>query len=176
MKLAIALCVTAVVFLSLSARAGFEPFVDGGLITGFGKIAAVPSAAPIPEGATFRIAFDLKQGAKEGMVNRSLDTAARFLNMHHAAGVPAANMQLALVVHGGAHKDLLTDDAYDGFNPNAELIAELVKNGVEIYLCGQTAAFYGVGAEDLLPGVQMSLSAMTTHALLQQQGYTLNPF
>jgi len=27
-----------------------------------------------------------------------------------------------------------------------------------------------------LPGVTMALSAMTAHALLQQDGYTLNPF
>jgi len=28
----------------------------------------------------------------------------------------------------------------------------------------------------LLPGVEMALSAMTAHAILQQEGYTLNPF
>jgi hypothetical protein len=28
----------------------------------------------------------------------------------------------------------------------------------------------------ILPGVEMALSAMTAHALLLQQGYTLNPF
>jgi hypothetical protein len=33
-----------------------------------------------------------------------------------------------------------------------------------------------VKTEDLLPGVEMALSAMTAHALLQQQGYTFNPF
>ena len=30
--------------------------------------------------------------------------------------------------------------------------------------------------DDLLPGVELALSAMTMHALLQQKGYTLNPF
>jgi hypothetical protein len=33
-----------------------------------------------------------------------------------------------------------------------------------------------IAPEDLLPGVTIGLSAMSTHALLQQQGYTLNPF
>jgi len=28
----------------------------------------------------------------------------------------------------------------------------------------------------LAPGVEMTLSAMTAHALLQQDGYTMNPF
>tara|TARA_Y100000588_G_scaffold170524_1_gene184375 strand:+ start:507 stop:614 length:108 start_codon:yes stop_codon:yes gene_type:complete len=33
-----------------------------------------------------------------------------------------------------------------------------------------------VKQQQLIPGVQMALSAMTAHAQLQQQGYTLNPF
>jgi intracellular sulfur oxidation DsrE/DsrF family protein len=61
-------------------------------------------------------------------------------------------------------------------NANAGLIAALIETGVDVYLCGQTAANAGVSAEALLPGVRLSLSAMTTHALLQQNGYTLNPF
>jgi intracellular sulfur oxidation DsrE/DsrF family protein len=43
-------------------------------------------------------------------------------------------------------------------------------------VCGQSAAFNDVTNEDLLPGVHMALSAMTAHAQLQQEGYTLNPF
>jgi len=72
-------------------------------------------------------------------------------------------------------------DAYKGYyggaeNANAALIKELTENGVEIYLCGQSAAYYGVEKEDLLPNVKMALSAMTAHAILQQKGYTVNPF
>ena len=35
---------------------------------------------------------------------------------------------------------------------------------------------YGVATNDLLPGVEMALFAMTTHAVLQQHGCTLSPF
>lgn len=59
---------------------------------------------------------------------------------------------------------------------SADLVATLVDHGVRIYVCGQTAAYYSVATDDLLPGVDMALSAMTMHALLQQQGFTLNPF
>jgi hypothetical protein len=34
----------------------------------------------------------------------------------------------------------------------------------------------GIEPDSLLPGVRLSLSAMTTFALLQQDGYTVNPF
>ena len=170
---------TALLFAALlsfpAAHAGSEAFHEGGLIKGYGRIADVPSATAIPPGTVFKVAFDLKRSGNFE-VNRKIDSAARFLNMHHAAGVPGKNMQLAVVVHGAAYEDLLTDKAYGGENPNAELIRQLRENGVRFYLCGQTAAYRDVSPEDLLPGIEISLSAMTTHALLQQQGYTLNPF
>ena len=43
-------------------------------------------------------------------------------------------------------------------------------------ICGQSASVYGVKAEHLIEGVELELSAMTAHALLQQRGYTVNPF
>ena len=107
---------------------------------------------------------------------RALVTPARFLNMHVAAGVPEENIHLAVVVHGGAYRDLLNAESYGAENPNAPLIEQLIAHGVTIELCGQTAAYRDVSEDDLLPGVTISLSAMTSHALLQQQGYTLNPF
>lgn len=176
MKPATCLFTAALVLASLSATAGSELFRDGSVIAGYGKTAPVPDAVPIPDGTLFKVSFDLSKGAHQGDVNRGLDTAARFLNMHHAAGVPVDHIHLALVVHGSARNDLLGEEAYGGSNPNAPLLAQLVKHGVKIYLCGQTAAYYDVDPEDLLPGVEISLSAMTSHALLQQQGYTLNPF
>ena len=101
--------------------------------------------------------------------------------MHVAAGVPEKNIQLAIVVHGGASLDLTNQEFFaarrDGAeNANAAAIAQLQEYGVKFYLCGQSAAANGISNADLLPGVQMSLSAMTAHALLQQQDFTINPF
>ena len=167
-------CIPA--FLASDAFAGPDAFHEGPLIKGYGKIAAVPGASVLPEDLTFKVAWDVAKRAEADTPNRGFDTVARFLNMHNAAGVPAERLHLAIVVHGGAHRDLLGETAYGGDNPNAALIAQLVGHGVQVTLCGQTAAYYGVTADDLLPGVTMSLSAMTAHALLQQEGYTLNPF
>jgi intracellular sulfur oxidation DsrE/DsrF family protein len=164
------------VLLASNVNAGPEAFRDGALIEGYGKIADVPGAAAIPRDALFKVSWDLAKAAESGELNRGLDTVARFMNMHHAAGIPVKQLQLAVVVHGGAHRDLLAEAAYGGANPNAPLIAQLVDHGVQVTLCGQTAAYYGVTEKDLLPGVSLSLSAMTAHALLQQRGYTLNPF
>lgn len=159
----------------LPVSAGPDAFKPGELITGYGASAPVPDARLSAE-SVFKIAYDISKAGENGKVSRKLETPARFLNMHYAAGVPAENMHLAVVVHGGAHKDLLTDEARGSENPNAALIADLVAHGVTFELCGQTAAYYDVTEEDLLPGVRIGLSAMTAHALLQQDGYTLNPF
>ena len=159
------------------AVAGPEDFHAGELIPDFGKVATVEAAPAIPEGSEFKIVFDVSDAAEPGKINRQLDSAARFLNMHAEAGVPADKLHIAIVVHGGAAMDLVIDDKYPGeANANAGLIAALVKAGVKIGLCGQTAAYRGIAAEDLLPGVNLALSAMTLHAQWQQAGYTLNPF
>lgn len=169
--------------LLLPAAAAAEPragFHTGPVFSTFGHIAPVESDLPIPEGTVFRVVFDVTDKATPGQLNRSIDSAARFINMHVEAGVPLADIHVAIVVHGGAAGDLLAPDAYaarnDGaVNGSAAAIAELTAHGVEIWLCGQSAAGLGVTRADLLPEVGLSLSAMTALALLQQQGYTLNP-
>ena len=126
------------------------------------------------------VAFDVAEQGAQGKVNRRFESLARFLNMQARAGVPPEQVELALVVHGKAGFDLLDNkrfaEKFGGDNPNAPLLAALQKHGVRILLCGQSAAYNDIDHAQLLPGVEMALSAMTAHALLQQSGYTLNPF
>jgi intracellular sulfur oxidation DsrE/DsrF family protein len=100
--------------------------------------------------------------------------------MHVASGVPLENIELALVVHGKASLDLLDNKtyqkAYNVDNANKPLIEALLKNNVRVILCGQTAAAYEITLPQLIKGSQIELSAMTAHALLMQQGYSVNPF
>ncbi|MBI1364688.1 MAG: hypothetical protein GC153_01850 [Alphaproteobacteria bacterium] len=166
----------ALAFLSVRAFAAESPFHPGPVIPEFGKVASVETDMPIPAGTDFKVQFDVTDAAKPGEINRSFDTAARFINMHVENGVPLDHIHLALVVHGPATNDLLAKSKDGSANANAPLVAALIKNGVDIYLCGQAAAAHGVAKKDLLPGVKLALSAMTAHALLSQQGYSLNPF
>lgn len=154
---------------------------DGAPVFGFAHTVPVESDMPIPPDAQFRVAFDVSAAATPGEMNRTFNSAARFINMHVAAGVPLARIHVAIVVHGPASWDVVRDDVYrarrDGkANGSADAVAQLLGHGVDIYLCGQAAAGQGIAKADLIPGVKMALSAMTAHALLQQQGYTLNPF
>lgn len=158
-----------------AAHADPNDFTPGPVIADYGPVADVPGAPAIAPGTTFKVVFDVSEAAEAGAINRHLESAARFLNMHVRAGVTRENIHLAIVVRGGASHDLTTAPREGEANANAGLIAALIANGVEIYLCGQSAAHFDIEQEDLLPGVRMALSAMTAHALLQQNGYTLNP-
>jgi intracellular sulfur oxidation DsrE/DsrF family protein len=166
--------------VSHCAFAGIETFESGPLIQGYGKHTKVEQDLKVPNDMALKVVFDVSDSGGETKLNRKFDSLARFLNMHVANGSKPENIDLALVVHGKAGADLLNEKAFmDKFknnNPNSELLQLLMKNKVQIYLCGQSAAFYDIKNADLADGVQMSLSAMTAHAILQQQGYHLNPF
>ena len=174
MKRFIAIAAFAI-FFGAQACADDDKFSTGPVIKDYGPVANVDDARITPE-TKLKVAFDFAKAAEPGTSNRYLASAARFLNMHAAAGALPENIEVAVVVHGPAAMDLVTDERYGSPNANADLIAALIDAGVRIELCGQTAAFRDIEPEDLLPGIQISLSAMTAHALLQQDGYTLNPF
>ena len=169
------------VAFTMSALAGPEDFHAGTIIKDYGKVATIDTDTPLPKRLKLKVSFDATEGAKPGEVNRKLDSLARFINMHAEAGVPVKRINTALVVHSSAAHDLTNNTWYgprkDGAqNANAPLVKALVDAGVKFYVCGQSAAYHDIDKTDLLPGVDMSLSAMTAHALLQQDGYTLNPF
>lgn len=167
-------------WLPMAAHAA-EPFSMGPVLKDFGpSVNNVEQTQPLTGKERFKVAFDVGNQGDQEQPNRQFISLARFINMHVKAGVPLENIELALVVHGKASFDLLKDTVYDEkylvSNPNTALLKELMDLGVQVAVCAQSAGFLGIKNEDLLPGVEVALSAMTKHALLQQQGYTINPF
>jgi intracellular sulfur oxidation DsrE/DsrF family protein len=162
------------------AVASADKFVAGPEIKNYGKQAKVQQDLVLDKNATFKVAFDIGEQGKEGQVNRKIESLARFINMHVANGMSVKNIHLALVVHGKAGFDLikteLYQEKYQHANANTKLLKALMANQVEIYLCGQSAAYHYIGNDMLQPGVKMALSAMTAHAVLHNKGYHLNPF
>ena len=150
-----------------------EPEVRyGPIFEEFGPHYPVEGIETVPQDAEFAVAFDVVRPADDDTRNRGFESAARFINMHASLGVDPENIRIAVVVHGGAVKDLLAS----ADNPSREMVQHLLDHGVRFIVCGQSAAGQGIAQEDLIPGVEMALSAMTAHALLQQRGYTVNPF
>lgn len=174
------ICASAVcLLLTVQIHAAEADFTKGPVFREFGPVADVETDFAIPEGTVLKHAFDVKAPAAAGELNRTLVSAARFVNMHARAGVPPNRISVAVVVHGGAVRDVAEpariSQSAVGENANSDLVAALISRGARVVVCGQSAAYYDVD-DDLLPGVEMALSAMTAHALLQQQGYTVNPF
>ncbi len=155
---------------------------EGNIITKYGKTYEVVN----PDFKTnkqqdLKAVFDIGRTFKDSSkINPLFNTAARYLNMHAEAEVPLKNLKVALVVHGSAANDVLNDSKYKikyGIdNPNTPLLSALSKKGVQIILCGQTAAYRNITKQDALPQVQIALSAMTALVQLQNQHYRLINF
>ena len=88
-----------------------------------------------------------------------------------------AKARVIAVFHTNAGHVTLHDDAYNierkvmiG-NPYKQLLVELMKNGVEVELCGATATVHNWGNEDLLVGVKVNTNAMARMSELAQEGF-----
>ncbi len=149
-------------------------------IEGFGNFYLPEGHQVVEKDARFKVAFDVSESVEPGETSKHMNSLARFINMHIADGVEPANIELALVIHGKATRDVLENafykERYGQDNTNQKLIEQLLQHNTKVFVCGQSATYYKVEAKQLIPGVTMALSAMTAHAQLQQQGYTLNPF
>ncbi|NMW32291.1 DsrE family protein [Altererythrobacter sp. RZ02] len=177
----------ALVFAVPAAGQDMSAFKTGPVFEGFGPHAPVDGMGEVPADTEFSIAFDVAKGASDGARNRGFESAARFINMHVAAGVDQDNIRLVVVVHGKASLDLISDAAWAARqpageeeeapdNPSAAMVRAMMDAGVRFVLCGQSGTANGIAQADLIPGVETALSAMTAHAILQQRGYTVNPF
>lgn len=134
-----------------------------------------------PTDMEFKVVFELAAASSDpARLNPSINTVARYLNMHAQAGVPRERIRAAIVAHGPASWELVDDAAYreehGTANPNATLIRELIESGVRVVLCGQSAASRGVPRDHLIDGVELALSAMTAFVVLQEEGYHANPW
>ena len=174
--------IPAIFFLivAYAAIANSNEFSAGPVFSAYGENTAIENGLEDPASQHFKVVFDISKKSTQGAANRSFDSLARFINMHVRVGVPIENIDLAMVVHGKAGFDLLNEAAYNTRfgqnNASQELLNLLLDAGVQVFICGQSASYLGILKKDLNAGVKMSLSAMTANALLQQQGYTLNPF
>jgi intracellular sulfur oxidation DsrE/DsrF family protein len=88
-----------------------------------------------------------------------------------------ASSQVIAVFHTNAGHVTLHDTAYNvdrnvaTGNPYKDLIADLLKRGVQIELCGATAKVHNWGNVDLLPGIQINTDAMARTTQLVQEGF-----
>ena len=164
-----------------AAGQALGPRVEGPVIQSAGAVYTVADPDFPTDMGPRKVLFEVALGAGDpAELNPRLETLARYLNMHAQAGVDPDDMELAVVVHGTAGKDLLNPQGFQARygveNPNYAMVQELIDFGVDVILCGQTAMHRGLPRSELAPGVQVALSAMTALVSLQGAGYKLIPF
>ncbi|MGB5499141.1 MAG: DsrE family protein [Maribacter sp.] len=155
---------------------------SGPIIANFGEVWEISEPDHKIDGnLEFKAVFDIMNSPdNHDKINATIETAARFLNMHAQSGVPADQLKIALVVHNKASKDIITNEAYQKRygtnNPNYDLVQALLNAGGQIIFCGQSSLSRGFPREELIDGVQLSLSAMTALIQLQNEDYRLIKF
>jgi len=88
-----------------------------------------------------------------------------------------AKAQVIAIFHTNAGHVTLHDSAYNADrnvatgNPYKKLVADLMKRGAQIELCGATAKAHKWGNADLLPGVKVNTDAMARTTQLVQEGF-----
>lgn len=136
----------------------------------------MPLATDLRLQAVFDVAAD---HAKSGEPNPKLISVARFLNMHGRSGVALDQMALVVVLHGEALANALTAPAharrFGTPNPNEALLQELKAVGVRFVACGQSLGFRQISRDELVPSVEVGLSAMTVLTTHQMRGFALLP-
>jgi intracellular sulfur oxidation DsrE/DsrF family protein len=123
-----------------------------------------------------KVVFDISGDTKSEEVNRGLESVARYLNLNAQAGNQASDVTLALVLHGGATKCALSEEAFrrhtkTDANPNLPLIRELKQHGVDVFVCGQSLARNKYSATDVASELTIAASAMTVNVNKQLAGY-----
>jgi intracellular sulfur oxidation DsrE/DsrF family protein len=152
----------------------------GPVFATFGSYTAVEPDLMIPKGMVLRHVYDVTAAAP-GKRNPGFETAARFINSHVGNGMAERDVAVAIVVHGPPIAELTRPEVYavrnnGAANASEAMVKAMLAKGVRFIVCGQSANAQGIKKADLLPGVEMAISASSAHAVLQAQGYTLNPF
>ena len=131
---------------------------------------------------TYRVVFDIANSPEDpSTLNPVINTLARFINMHVAAGVPKENIEVVGVFHNRASKDALNSEAYlkryGVNNPNEKLIHQLTRlGGVKLFMCGQSINARGIEREELNNEIGLALSAMTILIDHQAKNFQLIKF
>ncbi|TWU23969.1 DsrE/DsrF-like family protein [Novipirellula galeiformis] len=136
-----------------------------------------------------KVLLDITSDSKSGSVIKGFDRAALILNQYAQATAGTDNgFKMAIILHGPATKAALSHEAYakhtnsylrdkgKAKNPNLELMSQLKKAGVEIYVCGQALAHHSYASGDVVPEVKVAVSAATVNINLQMDGYAYIPF
>jgi len=125
-----------------------------------------------------RVVYDVRDDVWTAGIGKALYYARGLIEAYRSQGVPPEKLHVSVVIAGKAAYWLLNDAAYQtykddefAYNPNSQVVEELVELGVSVELCNATRKGRGWQVEDLLPGVKRVHDGYTRLIDLQQKGY-----
>ena len=108
----------------------------------------------------------------------ALNMAGSELNALAAAKVSLSNANFAVVFHGPAVDAILDNDHYKAKfatdNPNLKVIAEMKKQGVAFFVCGQYLAGEKIDPKSLTRDVTVAADALLVLMQYQNKGLNIN--
>jgi intracellular sulfur oxidation DsrE/DsrF family protein len=155
------------------------PMIKGSKMTGVVPVDFITNA--IDQKEKMKLVFDFTQStannAQGSHVNEGLEEVIRILNLHIASGMKRENLKAVIVFHSASILSIMNDDyyrkTYKTNNPNVDLLNQLLKNNIEMVVCGQSIMLRELSPTDFLPNIQFALSAKTTLSKYQNKGYIL---
>ena len=176
MKTLVILIATAIVAVAqwLPPKSPVVPQADG--------YVAIPNVALAPtKESKYQAIFDATRPAdKPTELVPALNMAGSELNALAAANVPLQNAKFAIVFHGPAVDGILDNAHYKAKfgteNPNLKAIAEMKKQGVEFFVCGQYLAGEKIDPKSLTGDVTVAADALLVLMQYQNKGYALMSF
>ena len=152
------------------------------VVPGADGYVTIPHAAVSPERTRlYRAVFDATQGAAAPQqLLPALNMAGSELNALGAAGVPLRMAKFVVVFHGAAVDGILDRQHYEAkfhtANPNLELLAQLKRHGVALYVCGQYLAAEHIDPATLSRDVTVASDALIVLITYQNDGYAVLEF
>ena len=148
------------------------------LIPGYGEVTPVENAGERPDpSADYKVVLNATKGGADDAPVPFLDKAAKVANLLAQSGVPAEHRHVVVILQSAATLGVLNAAGLKArgrtSNPSADLIAKLNAAGVSVRVCGQALAGAKIARSEVLPGIQVDLSALTTVSALQLRGYAL---
>lgn len=171
--------VVSAAFLTIASYAQIRVFPA---VQRYGGIFEIPYAVEKPDPRMkYNIVVEVeRESEKPDSLSWALNNVARLVNLHVMGGVPKENLDVVIVLHGGATYITMNNEQYQKKykkdNPNLELFQELSKAGVKIFVCGQSLINRKVDRAKMVPEVKIATSMLTTLTTYQLKGYALLKF
>jgi accessory colonization factor AcfC len=162
--------------------AKFIEFLAGpeaaGIFAKWGWITTADTSTPLTARSVIRIVHDVQDDEWESRVGKGLARIRKLVEDYKSLGIPPSQVNVAVILHGGAAYWALKDEPYSAFvakevgNPNSTLIHDLVTSGISVEVCAQAMKHHGWARTDILPGVKIVAGVCPRVVELERQGYS----